>query len=143
VASRGKGKRRAEEILASGEAHNKFWDIVKAQGGKEVKFLPVGEHTASLVAMEGGYVAGIGNKTLVNIARLAGAPKDKGAGVVIHKKRGDKVDPEDPLITIYAENPFKLKTAMLHAKKFQPVRIEGMLLQRIPEIRELSDLGGS
>lgn len=140
VAPRGKGKRRAEEILASGEAEQKFWEIVRAQGGREVKLLEVGKHSASLVAMEGGYVAGIGNKTLVNIARLAGAPKDKGAGIVVHKKRGDKVEVEEPLLTLHAESEFKLKTALGHAKRFQPVRIEGMLLQRIPEIRELSDL---
>lgn len=139
VVSRGKGKRRAEEILASGEAHTKFWEIVKAQGGKEVKELEVGKFSASVVSMEDGYVTGIGNKTLVNLARLSGAPKDKGAGVVIHKKSGDKVDHEDPLITLYAESEFKLKTALNHAKKFPPVRISGMLLQRIPEIRELPD----
>ena len=140
VASRGKGKRRAEEILASGEAHNKFWEIVKAQGGKEVKQLEVGRFQASVVSMEEGYVTGIGNKTLVNLARLCGAPKDKGAGLVIHKTSGDKVGLDEPLVTLYAESEFKLKTALAHAKKFPPVRISGMLLQRIPEIRELGDL---
>jgi AMP phosphorylase len=141
VAPRGRGRRRAEEILASGEAHSKFWDIVKAQGGQEVKQLEVGRHRAQIQSIEGGYVTGIGNKTLVNLARLCGAPKDKGAGVVVHRKRGDKVDVEDPLLTLYAESDYKLKTALLHAKQFQPIRIEGMLLQRIPEIRELPELG--
>lgn len=140
AASRGRGKRRAEEILASGEAHEKFWQIVKAQGGKEVKQLEVGKHSASVFALESGYVTGIGNKTLVNLARLAGAPKDHGAGVVVHKKSGDKVEAEEPLVTLHAESEFKLKTALLHAKKFPPVRISGMLLQRIPEIRELPDV---
>jgi AMP phosphorylase len=140
VASRGKGKRKAEEILASGEAHRKFWDIVKAQGGQEVPLLEVGKHKVDIVSMEDGYVTGIGNKTLVNLARLCGAPKDKGAGVVIHKKRGDKVDPGDAILTLHAESDFKLKTALAHAKKFQPIRIEGMLMQRLPEIRELPEV---
>jgi AMP phosphorylase len=140
IASRGKGKRKAEEILASGEAYRKFWDIVKAQGGHEVKQLEVGKYKADIVSMEDGYVTGIGNKTLVNLARLCGAPKDKGAGVVIHKKRGDKVDPEDAILTLYAENEPKLRAALAHAKKFQPLRIEGMLMQRIPEIRELPEM---
>jgi AMP phosphorylase len=90
--------------------------------------------------MEDGYVTGIGNKTLVNLARLCGAPKDKGAGVVLHKKRGDKVDPGDAILTLHADSEFKLRTALAHAKKFQPIRIEGMLMQRIPEIRELPEV---
>ena len=42
---------------------------------------------------------------MAHIARLAGAPIDKGAGVDLHKKPGDSVEQDEPLYTIYAEFP--------------------------------------
>ena len=40
------------------------------------------------------------NKRLVELARMAGAPADKKAGVIIHKKMGERVKKGEPLITI-------------------------------------------
>jgi thymidine phosphorylase len=39
---------------------------------------------------------------LSRIARLAGAPMDKGAGIDLMKKIGDKVEVGEPLYRIYA-----------------------------------------
>ena len=40
---------------------------------------------------------------MAHIARLAGAPMDKGAGVDLYKKVGDSVDKGEALYAIYAE----------------------------------------
>ena len=45
----------------------------------------------------------IDNQQMAHIARLAGAPMDKGAGVDLYKKVGDKVRRGEPLYAIHAE----------------------------------------
>lgn len=138
VVGRGRGKAHAEEILKSGEALTKFIEIVEAQNGKVPKGeLPVGPFTAEVTSVEGGYVSGMKNKALVQISRLAGAPKEHGAGIVVHHKRGDRIGPGESLMTIYAESQFRLDQALALARKTQPVNVEGMLLSRMPEVREL------
>ncbi len=54
------------------------------------------------MAPSGGYVVAFFNKRLVELARMAGAPADKLAGVIIHKKMGEIVKKGEPLLTIYS-----------------------------------------
>jgi thymidine phosphorylase len=49
-----------------------------------------------------GAVAGIDCLRLNRLARMAGAPIDKGAGIKVLKKIGDRVDRGEPLYRIYA-----------------------------------------
>ena len=138
VVGRGKGKARAEEILRSGEALRKFTQIVEAQGGRVPKGdIALGKFQATLPSVDGGYVSAVKNKAIIHIARLAGSPKEHGAGVVLHHKRGDKVQPGEAIMTIYAESQFKLEQALGFARKTPPVVVEGMLLERITDVRTL------
>ena len=54
------------------------------------------------VEREGSVVA-IDNLQLARLARLAGAPMVRGAGVDLHVKVGDAVKAGQPLYTIYAD----------------------------------------
>ncbi|TDA30257.1 MAG: thymidine phosphorylase, partial [Archaeoglobi archaeon] len=76
-----------------------------------------------------GAVVAVRNKSIVRIARSAGAPKDKGAGVYIHKKGGDVVKAGDPLLTIYAEKEWKLDNAIEVARAETPIVVSGMILE--------------
>jgi AMP phosphorylase len=76
------------------------------------------------------------NKRLVQIARLAGAPNDKGAGVYIHKKRGESVKQGETVLTIYAEKEVKLQAALKSARQDSPILVEGMLLEKVGDVRE-------
>ena len=49
-----------------------------------------------------GVVAGIDCLRLNRLARTAGAPIDKGAGIKLFKKIGDRVEQGEPLYRIYA-----------------------------------------
>ena len=49
---------------------------------------------------------------MTRLAKSAGAPNDKGAGVYLHKKVGDKVKEKEPLFTVYAESREKLIFAL-------------------------------
>jgi AMP phosphorylase len=139
VVPRGRGKQRALEVLTDGRALAKFTEIVTAQGGQVPKGdFPVGPFRAEIPAAQEGYVSAIRNKSLIQIARAAGAPKDRGAGLVVSHKRGDKIEAGESTVTIYAETENQLASAVALAKKLSPVKIEGMVLQRIPEFREIS-----
>jgi thymidine phosphorylase len=54
------------------------------------------------VASRDGVVAAIDCLRLARVARLAGAPIDKGAGVDLFKKIGDPVEKGEPLYRIHA-----------------------------------------
>jgi AMP phosphorylase len=129
------GEERAMEILSSGKALKKFQEIVGAQGGDpDIKStdIKVGEHSVDVLSKKSGYVSRIKNKELVRVARAAGSPRDKGAGVVLNKKSGSKVDAGETLLTIYADNEQKMQDALAVSVKLDPVIIQGMVLERIP-----------
>jgi AMP phosphorylase len=140
VASQGNGEARARKILESGRAYDKFVEIVEAQGGDTPPDeVPVGEHKATIPASDEGFCAGVDNRAIVKIARAAGAPQTKGAGLVVHHKRGDKVEADHDLLTIHAEKEHRLEEAVALARKLEPVDVEGMLLERIPAYRTIEE----
>ncbi len=97
----GQGYHLARNILDSGRALEKFEAIVQAQG--ENKQPPVLGHLQhDVLAQKNGQVESIDNLQLAHIARLAGAPMDKGAGVYLYKKTGDRVKKAEKLYRIYA-----------------------------------------
>lgn len=136
VAPRGSGKELAEEALTSGKALKKMREIIEAQGGNpdvRPEDIPVGEYTAEIGAPCDGYVTDVDNKSIKEIALAAGAPAEKGAGVLLHAKVGYKVEKGDPIMTIYAERESKLTEAYNVAIRTKPITVEGMLLRRIPD----------
>jgi AMP phosphorylase len=136
VARKGEGKGRAYDVLQSGEALNKMREIIEAQGGDPSitsEKVEVGPHKATITSPGSGYAVGMSNNALVRIARAAGAPRDKGAGLLLVLSKGEKVKKGDPLFEIYAESEYKLEQAVKLANQLQPIELEGMLLERIPE----------
>jgi len=134
----GNGKDMAREILTSGKALQKLREIIGAQGGKpDVKSSDVepGKFHATVDSQTEGYVTAINNKDLVKIARAAGAPKDKGAGLILFRKRGHQVKRGEPMFEIYADVEIKLDAARKQAQRLMPITIEGMVLERIPARR--------
>ncbi|WP_290596623.1 MULTISPECIES: AMP phosphorylase [unclassified Archaeoglobus] len=126
------GYMHARKIFESGKTLEKFREIVAAQGGDEnvgADDIPVGDKIYTLKSTVEGAVVAVSNKSIVKIARTAGAPKDKGAGVYVHKKRGEVVNAGDPLLTIYAEKDWKLDNAIEVAMAERPIVVSGMVLE--------------
>jgi thymidine phosphorylase len=94
----------ARDILDSGRALTKMRDIIKAQGRQTVKLEP-GPLVLEVEAKESGTVIAIDNYQMARIARLAGAPLDKEAGVDLLKKLGDPVERGEPLYRVHARFP--------------------------------------
>jgi len=106
------GKELAVEILKSGKAEQKMREIIMHQGGaSEIKpeDIKIGEFGLDVVAETPGVVLWINSNDLVEVARAAGSPKDKGAGIHLYKKLGDKVEKDEKLYTVYAEKSSKLE----------------------------------
>ncbi|WP_461865807.1 AMP phosphorylase [Thermococcus sp.] len=137
VAPQGMGKKMAREILESGKAYEKMKEIIEEQGGNpEIKpdEIPIGDKTYTFTAPASGYITLINNRAITGIARTAGAPEDKGAGIELHVKVGEKVKEGDALFTIHADSEARLEQAIVYARRAEPIRIEGMVLQRIGNI---------
>ncbi len=129
------GEIRARELLENGKALAKFREIVAAQGGNaDIKAddIPVGKYSVDVLATKSGYVNKVKNRDIVKVARAAGSPRDKGAGLEIHKKVGHKVDAGEKILTLYADNDAKLQQALTVAQKINPMIIEGMVLAKVP-----------
>lgn len=110
--ARGEGKKYAQQLLESGKALDKFWEIAFAQGAtKKIKAneISAGKFQFDIVSNKNGEVAMINNAELVNIARAVGNPKIKEAGIYMHKLNGDKVSKGDVLMTIYATSNGRLE----------------------------------
>jgi AMP phosphorylase len=134
------GAVKAKEILDSGAAYKKFMEIVVAQNGRpdlKSEDLKPGKYSFDVLASHAGYVHSIGNKQIVMVAKAAGAPSDKGAGLMIYKKKGQRVEQGDVLMTIYAESESKLQRAKESALANRPFDIEGMLLKRVTEVKPI------
>jgi thymidine phosphorylase len=97
----GSGLERARELLESGAALRKMERILLAQGaapgGTEL-----GALTHDVVAEADGKVAAIDCYRIARLARAAGAPTDKGAGIDLLKKVGESVREGEPLYRIHA-----------------------------------------
>jgi thymidine phosphorylase len=101
------GLQLAKEILSSGEAYEKFLAICKAQGGfREPEFALYKE---DVKAEKSGIITEIDNRRLAKIAKLAGAPHDSKAGVLLKTPLKTKVQKGDVLYCIYSETKGELK----------------------------------
>ena len=100
----GNGYAIARDILDSGRALEMMNTIIKAQGAQRNKF-ELGKLIHEVLSPADGVVVDIDNLQMANIARFAGAPMDKGAGVDLFKKLGDNVKKGEPLYRIHAQFP--------------------------------------
>jgi len=121
----GRGIARARELLESGAALAKMRHLMAAQGPPP-ESAALGSLKQDVVAPRDGVVAAIDCHRLARIARLAGAPMDKGAGVDLFKKIGDPVEKGEPLYRIHAvfEADFRFSTRF--ATDGDSFAIEGM-----------------
>ncbi|HKJ10448.1 MAG TPA: thymidine phosphorylase family protein [Gammaproteobacteria bacterium] len=98
----GRGFAIARDILESGRALAKMDAIIEAQGRQSHTFVP-GPLQFEITAPNSGVVTGIDNYQLARVARLAGAPMGKGAGVDLLRKLGEPVEKGEPLYRVHAE----------------------------------------
>jgi len=134
------GKQIAEELLRSGKAEKKLREIIQAQGGDpkvKPEEIEVGDKKSEITAHKDGAVLWINNEDIANIAKEAGAPKDKRAGLLLRVKLGDHVRKGQVIFEILAERSTKLESATNLANRLLPIGLterpeDRMLIDRIP-----------
>ena len=102
----------ATDLLQSGRALEKFKQIIEAQGGNpNVKSndLKLGKYTFEGIADKNGLLKEINIKNITSIAKILGAPKQKGAGIYLNKKLNEKIAKGETIYTLFSENVYNLK----------------------------------
>ena len=74
------------------------------------------------------FAAAVGAQLGANRTR----PQDRGAGILLHAKKGKLVKAGEPLFTLYADRNWRLQKAIEEGRRLMPVLVEGMLLDRVP-----------
>lgn len=118
-----KCRRMAEEAVASGAAYEKLKQMFAAQGG-DVSVLDdpdkfqKAKFSRPLIAAESGYLVRMNTEMVGNASVCLGAGRitkedaiDFAAGIVLHKKTGDKVEQGECLATLYADHEEKFAAA--------------------------------
>jgi len=135
------GKAKALEALRKGKVEKKLREIIEAQGGDPKimpEDIPIGDKMLNITAEKEGYILWIDNRAIASLARAAGAPKDKGAGILLNVKLGDYVKKGDILFRIYAEKSYKLEFVEKVLEEMMPMNIgkpqKNMLIKRFTSI---------
>ncbi|MEM2897002.1 MAG: AMP phosphorylase [Candidatus Bathyarchaeia archaeon] len=135
------GKSIAMELLKSGKAEKKLREIIEAQGGDpkvKPEEIPIGQYSINVKSDRSGYVILIKNHLLVKMARYAGAPKDKGAGIRLYKKIGDPVKKDETLFTVYAEKESKLDNVVKVLEEERAMQVGKKLEMTMDEVKGIS-----
>ncbi|MGB2606968.1 MAG: thymidine phosphorylase [Candidatus Sulfotelmatobacter sp.] len=144
------GKRQSERLLTSGEAFEKFRQMVELQGGDprtidDPKKLPQAEHTMTLSSPRSGYLASLQCEQVGTACVVLGGGRerkedsvDPTAGIALHKKVGDSVSAGEPLATIYynseeraarsrqlLEHSYQIAESLPHGKRLLIHRVIG------------------
>jgi len=123
----GKAKKKhgiemAEDILSSGKAFEKFKQIIEAQNGS-LKNMKLSKFKKHILAKKSGKIVEIHNKEINSLARVAGCPVDKCAGIYFYFHVKDRVKKHQKILTLYAESKPRLNEAVRFYQKTKPVKI--------------------
>ena len=124
--------------LQNGSAFETFKKFVVAQGGCEEEVLhpeklPIAKYVEDVLCDESGFVAKIQTEEIGRISLLLGGGRetkesaiDLTVGLVLNKKRGDKVQKGDVLTTIHANDKEKLAHAKDRLRKAYMIVVEAV-----------------
>lgn len=122
--SHSQGKRMAKKALSSGQAFEKFKEMVQAQGGdiryvEHPEFFERDAFEGEVLATEDGFLSGMDTEKIGVAAGLLGAGRetkdsviDMSAGIYLKKKIGDIVKKGEPIAICYAGTKEKLNRGM-------------------------------
>lgn len=121
-AKKGKGVILAKKILCSGEAFDKFKEIIKAQNGN-LNRIKLAKFKKDIISMKNGEIMEIDNKKINSLGRLAGCPAEKSAGLYIYFHVGENIKKGDKVLTIYSNSKSRMKECVKFYKKQKPLVI--------------------
>lgn len=114
---------KAENALKSGDAFEKFKEFISAQGGNRTQIhntdlLPKAHFIYEVHSPEEGYISKIQAEAIGSVSVILGAGRlakedtiDYSAGIVLHKKTGDKVEKGQVIAELHTNDEHKLLDA--------------------------------
>ena len=140
------GQELALDLLRSGKAERKLREIIFEQGGdSEVKpeDIETGRHGFDIKAEKKGVVLWINNSAVTEVARAAGSPKDKAAGIQFYKKVGDSVKVGERLFTVCADKARKLERAEQVLEEEEMMSVDERMHMLVHKVKESAVHGKS
>lgn len=113
---------RVRELLDSGAAYETMQRMITAQGPPP-EHVDIGTHTVTIAADEDGTIDFIDCFALSGIARAAGAPVDKGAGLDLFARPGETVAAGAPLYRVHTRTEAGLDAARTRIAEDHAFRI--------------------
>ncbi len=107
------GKQESAKLISSGEALDRFRQMVELQGGDarvidDVKRLPQARHTTQVASAKAGYLASMQCEQIGTACVILGGGRerkedavDPAVGIVLHRKVGDRVAAGEAIATIH------------------------------------------
>jgi len=129
--SREAGLELAKQLLESGAARDKFYEMVKAQGGSlDFSRLPKAPLVVPVTTPKAGFIAGMDALAVGRTALELGAGRrvktdviDPAAGLVLYRKCGDYVDKDEIIAAIHCRDARQAAAAAVMLSGV--IRIEG------------------
>jgi pyrimidine-nucleoside phosphorylase/thymidine phosphorylase len=153
------GKLEAERVIASGQALQKFRQMVSLQGGNigsldDPGKLPRAKYFREVVSPRGGFIAAMNCEAIGTACVVLGGGReqkedavDSAVGIVLHRKTGDQVRAGEPLCTIHSNSEARTARAVnLLLDSFQiadaPAVETNPLVRRVIRGRKANTVGG-
>jgi pyrimidine-nucleoside phosphorylase len=117
------GRRLAETMIATGQAREKFKQVIKLQGGDDRVIdqpnrLPKAQSRIDVPSPSSGYVSGTNGQQFGMALAILGGGREKkedaidhAVGIDFHKRIGDRVEKDEPLATIHYNSDTRLADA--------------------------------
>ncbi len=153
LAGRGKNiqenKEKMIENIENGKAFDKFLELIKNQGGdisyiKNTDKFEKAKYIVPVYSDEDGYISEINAESIGKLACYLGAGRmkkedkiDYSVGIVLNKKVSEKIEKNDILGYIYANNKQKAENAIKEFKEI--VKISKIKTKKIDTIIEIID----
>ncbi|MEM1535382.1 MAG: thymidine phosphorylase [Candidatus Pacearchaeota archaeon] len=125
IVSKERAIKTVDKIIKNGKAYEAFKAIIKEQQGSiDEKKLSPSSIFNELKAEKPGIIKAIDNRKLNLVARFAGCPVDKLAGIYLKAHLNDRVEKGEPYAIIYAETKEKLDQATTLFNEIKPIEIK-------------------
>lgn len=115
--------KKAVAALESGKALQKFKELISYQGGdtaviENTELLPKAEYEYDIIAKVDGYIGATDSRLVGEAAVMLGAGREKlndtidySAGIVLHKKTGNKISAGEKIAALYSNDKSRFEAA--------------------------------
>jgi pyrimidine-nucleoside phosphorylase len=150
VKSLEEGRAKFDSVIASGQALEKFAEVVTEQGGnprvlEEYSLLPSAEYQDNVAAAEEGYIAGLEARAMGSASMALGAGRDRvdssidpAVGLIFEKKVGDPVRAGERICVVHSNDRSRVPRALQMIRSAislspDPVRPAPLVLEKVPK----------